>query len=241
MAVKIKICGITNEEDATWAVNMGASYIGLNFYSQSPRKVSPDQAAKVVKKVPPFVPCVGVFVDHPVQDILKVVAKTGVMGIQLHGDYSPEDCQALRSSFDGSVLLIKAFRVATDADLDPLVRYRDAATHFLLDAKVEEPVPAAPAEGAAPAAPSDNPARPLAAAAAQLGGTGKTYPWGLTERAKAQGVPVFVAGGLTPENVREAVKQTQPFAVDVASGVEKSPKRKDYDKMKAFIEQAKRG
>lgn len=232
MAVKVKICGITNEEDATWAVNMGASYIGVNFYSQSPRKVSPEQAAKIVKKVPPFVPVVGVFVDHTVQDILKIVGKTGVMGIQLHGEYSPEDCRALRASLDESVILIRVFRVASDADLDPIVNFRDAVTHFLLDAKVDEPVASVPAAEGAPA--PDAP--PVA-----VGGTGKTFPWNLAERAKSQGVPVFVAGGLTPENVREAVKQTQPFGVDVASGVEKSPKRKDYDKMKAFIEQARRG
>jgi phosphoribosylanthranilate isomerase len=226
LAVKVKICGITNPEDATWAVNLGADFLGLNFHSGSPRKVSPDQAAKVVQKVPPFVPCIGVFVNQSVDEIVKTVEKTGLMGVQLHGEYSPEDCQALRDRLEGSVPVIRVFRVKEDGDLDPLVLFRNAATHFLLDAKVEAPLPeAAPGE----------------TSSAPVGGTGQTFPWELVERAKGQGLPVFVAGGLTPDNVREAVKKTQPFGVDVASGVERSPKRKDYDKLKIFIEQAKKG
>jgi phosphoribosylanthranilate isomerase len=226
MGVKVKICGVTNEEDATWAVNLGADYVGLNFYSQSPRKVSPDMAAKIARKVPPFVPCVGVFVDHPVPEILKVVQKVGLMGVQLHGEYSPEDCRALAAGLDGSVVLLRSFRLGVEADLEPMGGFKEAVPYFLLDAKVED-------------APVD-PAAPGEAVPAPLGGTGRTFPWALAKSAKAFGPKLFVAGGLTPENVREAVKQTEPFAVDVASGVEKSPKRKDYDKMKRFIDAAKR-
>lgn len=206
---KIKICGITNEEDATWAVNLGAHYIGLNFCKESPRKVSPEQAAKIARKVPSFVPTVGVFVEQTVPEILKIVQKVGLAGVQLHGDHAPEDARALAEKLE--VLLIKAFRVGGEADLEPLAAYKDAVGYFLLDARVE---------GAA-------------------GGTGQTFPWDLAVRARALGKPIFLAGGLTPENVAAAVETAQPFAVDVASGVEKSPKRKDFDRMKKFIDEAK--
>lgn len=206
---KVKICGITNEEDATWAVNLGAHFIGLNFYSKSPRKVSPDLAGRVARKVPPFVPTVGVFVDHSVEDIVKIAQKVGLQGIQLHGEYSPEDCRRLSEQLES--FLMRVFRVATAADLESLGAYKEVCKYFLLDAKVED----------------------------QPGGTGQTFPWELATQARGFGVPVFLAGGLTPDNVAEAVEAARPFAVDVASGVEKSPKRKDYDKMKKFIEEAK--
>lgn len=206
---KIKICGVTNEEDATWAVNLGAHYIGLNFCKQSPRKVSPEQAAKIARKVPSFVPTIGVFVEHTVPEILKIAQKVGLGGVQLHGDQTPEDARALAEKLE--VLLIKAFRVAGEADLEPLAAYKDVVGYFLLDARVE---------GVA-------------------GGTGQTFPWDLAVRARAFGKPLFLAGGLTPDNVAQAVEAVQPFAVDVASGVEKSPKRKDFDRMKKFIDEAK--
>jgi phosphoribosylanthranilate isomerase len=211
MAVKVKICGVTNEEDATWAVNLGADYIGLNFHAKSPRKVSPDLAARIVKKVPPFIPCVGVFVEQKAEEVLRIVEKTGLMGVQLHGDHTPEDARTVTERMEVSV--IRAVRVAAEEDLAVIASFRGAATHVLLDAKVE----------------------------GLAGGTGKTFPWTLAKRAASFGLPVFLAGGLTPDNVRQAVAETQPFAVDVASGVEKSPKRKDLEKMKKFIEEAKRG
>ncbi|HRY30582.1 MAG TPA: phosphoribosylanthranilate isomerase [Elusimicrobiota bacterium] len=212
MAVKIKICGITNEEDATWAANLGAHYLGFNFWSQSPRKVSVEMALRVVEKTPPFVLPVGVFVDHPAADIVKIVKKTRLRGVQLHGEQTPEECGELRNSLDPSVFLCKVFRVAQAADMENAGLYTDSCQYFLLDARVE----------------------------GEPGGTGQTFPWDLAKQAKSHGVPIFLAGGLTPENVREAIKQAEPFGVDVASGVEKSPKRKDFDKLKSFIEQAKR-
>lgn len=208
--MKVKICGITNEEDATWAVNLGADYIGLNFAAKSPRKVSPEVAAKVAKKVPPFIPCIGVFVEQSAEQILKIVEKVGLMGVQLHGAHTPEDARAITERME--ITVVRAIRVAEEKDLNEVSSFRGAATHVLLDAKVE----------------------------GLAGGTGKTFPWALAKRAKSFGLPIFLAGGLTPENVRQAVLEAEPFAVDVASGVEKSPKRKDLDKMKKFIEEAKK-
>lgn len=206
---KVKICGITNEEDATWAVNLGAHYVGLNFHKDSPRKVSPDLAARIAKKVPSFVPTVGVFVEQTAAEIVKIAKKVGLAGVQLHGDHTVADCETIASELE--VFLIKAVRVGTEADVDALAAYKDAVGYFLLDARVD----------------------------GQLGGTGQTFPWELAARAKAFKKPIFLAGGLTVENVAQAIEAVQPFAVDVASGVEKSPKRKDFDKMKQFIEEVK--
>jgi phosphoribosylanthranilate isomerase len=206
---KVKICGVTNEEDAVWAVNLGAHYIGLNFHKDSPRKVSVEMAARIVKKVPTFVPCVGVFVEQNAEEILKIAGKTGLMGVQLHGEHTPEECRAIGEKME--VMIIRAFRVAGDADVDAIAPFKTVCSHVLLDAKVE----------------------------GLEGGTGQAFPWDLARRAKSFGLPLFLAGGLTPENVAQAVEEVQPFAVDVASGVEKSPRRKDFDKMKMFIEAAK--
>jgi phosphoribosylanthranilate isomerase len=212
MSVKVKICGITNEQDAVWAANLGADYVGFNFYGQSPRKVSPAQAAAVRAKLPPFVLPVGVFVNEKVDAIVKIVQKAGLKGVQLHGDETPQDCQALKDKLGPGVFIMKAARVSEAAHVEALAAYKDACDYFLLDARSD----------AAP------------------GGTGDIFPWDLAAQAKVHGVAVFAAGGLTPDNVSKAIKATQPFAVDVASGVEKTPKRKDYDKMKSFIDQVKR-
>jgi len=209
MAVKIKICGITNEEDAVWAVNLGVNYIGFNFHKDSPRKVSLDLATRMAPKIPPFVPTVGVFVEQTVEEIVKTASKVGLAGVQLHGNHTPEDCRFISERLE--VFIVRAFRVAEEKDLEPLPLFVDVCPYFLLDARVD---------GA-------------------LGGTGQTFPWDLAVRARAFKKPIFLAGGLTPDNVGEAVELVRPFAVDVASGVEKSPKRKDFDKMKKFIQGAK--
>jgi phosphoribosylanthranilate isomerase len=210
--VKVKICGITNEEDATWAANLGADYVGFNFYSQSPRKVSPASAAAIRAKLPPFVLPVGVFVDDGVDGVVKIVQKAGLKGVQLHGDQTPEDCRALKEKLGPGVFVMKAARVSEAAHVEALAAFKDVCDYFLLDARSD----------------------------AAMGGTGEKFPWELAAQAKSHGLPIFAAGGLTPDNVSQAIKKTQPFGVDVASGIEKSPKRKDYDKMKNFIDQAKR-
>jgi len=211
MSVKVKICGVTNEQDAQWAANLGADFIGLNFWSGSPRKVSVDMGAGIVAKLPPFVVPVGVFVDNPPEEIAKTVKKTGVKGVQLHGEQSPAEVAALAQALGPSVFIMKAFRVSAPEHLNAAADYKPHCKYFLIDARVE----------------------------GEAGGTGQTFPWELAAAAKAHGLPVFVAGGLTPNNAEEAVEKTQPFGLDTASGVEKTPKRKDYDKMKAFIERAK--
>src|SRR5689334_14827000 len=95
--IKIKICGVTNMQDALWAVNLGTDYIGLNFYPQSPRKVSPKNAKDIVSKLPPFVIPVGVFVDAEPAEVNKLIKSVPLKAVQLHGQESPEYCGALKA------------------------------------------------------------------------------------------------------------------------------------------------
>lgn len=215
MSAKVKICGITNKDDATWAINYGADYIGVNFYKESPRHVSVATAVKWLPSLPPFVPVIGVFVDETNETILKAVDHLNLKGVQLHGNESAEQVAALKNELAGqgrSVMIIKAFRIADESNLAPIADYLPHVDHLLLDSRVE----------------------------GQMGGTGERFSWDLAVKAKDMGKTIFLAGGLTPDNVKEAVKKVSPYAVDVASGVEKSPKRKDLDKMKNFITTAKK-
>jgi phosphoribosylanthranilate isomerase len=213
--MKTKICGVTNKEDAIWAINYGADYVGLNFFKESPRHVTAGTAAKWVSEVPPFANLVGVFVDAPLKEIVDTVVKLKLKGVQLHGSESPAMLNDLRQTLSGmgvKVFIVKAFRVQDESSLSALGDYQGAADYFLLDAH----------------------------SADAMGGTGMTFNWDLALKAKDIGTPIFLAGGLTPENVKDAVKKVQPFAVDVASGVEKSPKRKDLKKVQDFIQNAKK-
>jgi phosphoribosylanthranilate isomerase len=215
MSAKVKICGITNKDDATWAINYGADYLGVNFYKESPRHVTVSTAAKWLPSLPPFIPVIGVFVDETNETILKAVDHLNLKGVQLHGNESVEQVAALKNELAGqgrSVMIIKAFHIASDDSLAGIADYLPHVDHLLLDSKVD----------------------------GQMGGTGERFNWDLAIKAKEMGKSIFLAGGLTPENVKEAVKRVSPYAVDVASGVEKSPKRKDLDKMKMFITTAKK-
>lgn len=198
--VRVKICGITCLDDALAAVEAGADALGFVF-APSPRRVTPEEAARIVRRLPPFVTTVGLVVDQDPRPILEACP---LDAIQFHGSETPEMVAALGSR------AIKAFRVRERADLEGLAEYAGAAA-FLLDAFV--------------------PGRP--------GGTGERFPWDLAVEAKRFGVPVIVAGGLSPENVALCVRTTRPYGVDVSSGVEFEPGRKDPERVRAFIAAAK--
>jgi phosphoribosylanthranilate isomerase len=207
--VKVKICGVTNYDDALLAANLGADFIGLNFYKDSPRKVSVKNAKEIVSKMPPFVAVAGVFVDEPLEELVKTAKKVPLKYIQLHGSETPEYCaQAAQSS---GLPVIKAFRISDEKSLEEIPKYSESASFFLLDAFVP----------------------------GEQGGTGEVFNWDLAVKAKEYGKPVFLAGGLTPENLTEAILKVQPFAVDAASGVERLERRKDYDKLNKFIRAAR--
>jgi len=202
--VRVKICGITNAEDAMVSVMSGADALGFVFFRESPRYITPDAAASIIRMLPPFVSTVGVFVNAPVERVREVVMRAGLTHAQLHGEESPEDCRALGSK------AIKAFRVDKISDLAPIEKYSSCASAFLLDAYSKT----------------------------AFGGTGMTFNWDVAVEAKRYG-RIILAGGLTPENVADAVHRVQPYAVDTSSGVEAEKGRKDHHKVRMFIARAK--
>lgn len=198
---RVKICGITTWDDARLSIDLGASALGFNFHPPSPRAIAPAEAWSIVRRLPPFVEAVGVFVDWPPAVVAALARALRLRTVQLHGKESPREVQELAREFH----VIKALRVPRGFRLAKLSRYRQARG-FLLDGF----------------------ARGL------LGGTGRTLDWKLARAARRYG-RIFLAGGLTPENVAEAIRVAQPYAVDVASGVESRPGRKDPAKLRALF------
>jgi len=207
---KVKICGITNLEDALLAAELGADELGFNFYKGSKRYLLPQDAREIIDQSPNRSGNVGVFVNEPIDSLLEIADFAGIDGIQLHGDEDMayiENLQKRTKRF-----IIKAFRVAPD---------------FLVGDVLDWPL--------------DFPLFDTHSSD-RYGGTGETFDW------EEFGVDIYLwfpvsaylAGGLNPENVADAVRVVRPYAVDVASGVEAQPGKKDPNKMKAFIENAKK-
>lgn len=200
--VRVKICGITNAEDALAAVEAGADALGFVFHEKSPRNISPQKAAAIIATLPPFVQTVGLFVDADPERVNWVADFCGLDLVQLHGDEDPEECTEIRRR------VIKAFRIKDQSSLARLGKYHVAG--YLLDAWSPD----------------------------AHGGTGTTFDWELL-RDIAHDRPIILAGGLDPGNVGQAVEQVRPYAVDVSSGVESAPGKKDADKVRQFIRNAK--
>jgi phosphoribosylanthranilate isomerase len=210
-ALRIKICGITSEHDACLAASLGADALGLNFYPKSPRYVSPAVAAGIVRALPPFVEPVGLFVNEPLSQVFAMARSLGPLRtVQWHGE-EPEAYGEPEFRF------IPAFQVR---DADGLAR----VSRYLEFCRSLDRLPAAVLiDGHVPG---------------QYGGTGQAAPWRLLADFRPA-VPLILAGGLTPENVAEAVRAVRPYGVDVASGVEAAPGRKDAEKVRRFIESAR--
>jgi phosphoribosylanthranilate isomerase len=202
--VKIKVCGITNSNDALLAVALGADALGFIFYPKSPRYVEPEAARQIISQLPPFVAAVGVFVDEAAATVQDLAARVGLDWLQLHGRETPEYCRSLGRK------VIKGFRIKDVSSLAELAPDRDAAVALLLDTYKK----------------------------GQVGGTGEIFDWHLAKQAQAYG-HIILAGGLTPENVAQAIAAAQPQAVDVASGTEAAPGKKDPEKLRAFLAAAK--
>jgi phosphoribosylanthranilate isomerase len=199
MITKVKICGITNYEDAAAAMQMGADLLGFNFCPASPRYVPPAQAAGIINKLPAFVDVAGVFVNSPLDEIRDIAGQCRLDWVQLHGDESPEFCRWL--AYD-SARTMKALRIKDAADLRQVDRYFTDA--ILLDAY--------------------DPAR--------YGGTGVTFDWNIIGHI---GRRVFLAGGVNAANAAAAV-ELGVYGIDVCSGIESAPGKKDHKKMKALFE-----
>ena len=193
MRIRIKVCGITRKQDAEAAVSLGVDALGFIFTRKSPRYVDPDFAAQLTVLVPPFVSRVGVFVDSDLDQVKHIVARAGLTQVQLHGKESAEYCRELRN-WNRSLSICKAFLVGGQPmELDPAL-YRGAIDCVLFDTYLK----------------------------GMDGGTGKTFDWDKIAELHVD-VPLILAGGLTPDNVGEAIKRTLPYAVDVNSGVEDRP------------------
>jgi phosphoribosylanthranilate isomerase len=212
---RIKICGVTRPEDAAHAVACGAGAIGINFFPGSPRFVAEELAREIVGTVADRAEIVGVFVNESPGTIVALCGRLGIRRVQLHGDESPGDASRL------PLWRMRAVHADRVPDLPALLAYPCEA--FLFDSG---------GKGA-------------------YGGTGRELAWGeLADRfpgiTGVRGIgkapkPWFLAGGLTPSNVKRAILEARPSGVDVASGVESSPGRKDPGKVEMFIEHAKAG
>lgn len=197
---RIKICGITNLEDARAAVAAGADALGFNFYEKSPRYLTPQSARAVVREMPPEVLCVGVFVNESKEAIESAVAESCVAAAQLHGDEPPEFCEGLSVK-----RIVKALRGRAGFDAKGAALYKTEA--ILLDAY-----------------------DPRA-----WGGTGRVCDWELARRVREAVPRLYLAGGLTAENVAEAIRVVGPYGVDVCGGVERAPGLKDHALVRRFV------
>lgn len=204
--VKVKICGITNEDDARVAVEAGADALGFIMYRKSPRFVEAAVVKRIINDLPPFVAAVGVFVNEEAAAVRRLMDECGLALAQLHGDESAAYCEGLgRPS-------MKALRLKNRGTFLALAEFQGRANvrAFVLDAFSDQ----------------------------AYGGTGQTVDWTLAAEA-ARASRVLLAGGLTPDNVAEAIRQVRPYGVDVSSGVEVRPGQKDHVKVRTFIEAAR--
>ena len=202
--VKVKICGITNFEDAQTAILAGCDMLGFVFYEKSPRYIRPDRAGDIISGLPGEVEKAALFVNEQkktVIDILNQIKEIDIL--QFHGDETPDYCNAFNKR------IIKAIRVKNEDSIKQMASYN--VNFFLLDAFKKD----------------------------VYGGTGENFEWKLAKDAKAYNVPIILSGGLNPENVKEAIELVEPYAVDVSSGVEISPGRKDPELIKKFIQKVK--
>jgi phosphoribosylanthranilate isomerase len=204
--VRVKICGITNENDARAACEAGADSLGFNFYKASPRHVSGAEVAKIRPHLPANIEAVGVFVNAGAADVAKLCASLRLDAVQLHGDETPQRVADLAAT----IPVIKAFRVGPDFLLETLDEYAKASA-YLLDA----------------------------AETGQYGGTGRTNDWALAQSA-ARTRRIILAGGLNAENVAAAIHLVRPYGVDVASGVESKPGKKDAARLREFVQEVRR-
>ncbi|MEW6185029.1 MAG: phosphoribosylanthranilate isomerase [Thermodesulfobacteriota bacterium] len=202
--IKVKICGITNLEDALLAAEAGVEALGFIF-AESPRKISPEKAKGIIELLPPFIKTVGVFVNEEPVRIKEIVSFCGLDLVQLHGEESPEISRELMPRS------VKAFRIKGEKDIQAIEKYRGKVRAILLDTFQK----------------------------GKAGGTGLTFDWTLAVKAKETGIPLILAGGLGPENIQEAIRTVQPYAVDVNSGIEEKPGKKDPVLLRRLMEKIK--
>jgi phosphoribosylanthranilate isomerase len=209
----IKICGTTNLEDAEAAVEAGANALGFVFYERSARNIKPAVAREIVSHLPKMVERIGVFVDQSIEDMLQIAESVGLTGVQLHSDSARRIDEAVAMKARTSVL--KTILVFQAQDLKESILISENARKTVYAVLVDSG--------------SD----------IQVGGTGKKFDWNKTQRmiqSLSLLIPVIIAGGLNAENVADAMNLFQPFGVDVVSGVEARPGKKDHAKVRTFVQ-----
>jgi phosphoribosylanthranilate isomerase len=196
----VKICGITNLDDALCAVEAGAGALGFNFYKPSPRYIDPASAREIVEQLTGRVLTVGVFVNEESEQLKSIAREAGIAALQLHGDESKQYCRELNDWY-----AIKVFAVGEDFNMNEAVDYPVEAV--MVDARHKS----------------------------LRGGTGLLSDWSVAKRIRESGKPLFLAGGLSPDNVREAITVVKPYAVDACSLLEDAPGKKNHKRMQDFL------
>ncbi|MBW4627994.1 MAG: phosphoribosylanthranilate isomerase [Brasilonema octagenarum HA4186-MV1] len=204
--MRVKICGITQPQQGKAIASFGATALGFICVPTSPRYINIEQIRAVVEQLPEKIDKIGVFANTSVPEITQTVVHSGLTGVQLHGDESPEFCQQLRQLLP-DIEIIKALRIRSFEDTEKAETYTSNADTLLLDAYHPQ----------------------------QLGGTGTTLDWTMLQQFRPS-CPWFLAGGLTPENIIQALTQITPSGIDLSSGVERAPGDKDLDKVAKLFE-----
>ena len=197
----VKICGITNLDDALAAVEAGADALGFNFYKPSPRYITPQHAREIIEQLPDSVLTVGVFVNEELDTVKDIAKEARLQALQLHGDESADYCRELAADF----YVIKTFAVSDNFDIQATHEYKVEA--IMLDTKHNK----------------------------LRGGTGQVFDWSVAQQARKTIPKLFLAGGLSPENVENAVEIVRPFAVDACSALEDTPGKKNHERMRVFV------
>ncbi len=202
--IKVKICGITNLEDAVSSIEAGTDALGFVFYKKSPRYITPEEASRIIKELPAHIIKIGVFANAKEKVIRRIAKFCSLDILQFHGNESAEFCRRF-----GGYKIIKVIRIKDRIDLKNMLKYKPFAYLFDTYTKLK------------------------------LGGSGKNFNWKLVSPLARVGRPIFLSGGLTAKNVKEAIKAACPDWVDVSSSVEITPGKKDREKVKDFIREAK--
>lgn len=204
--MRVKICGITQPQQSMAIASLGATALGFICVPSSPRYVTREKIQAAVVELPDHIHKIGVFANSSISEISNTVITSGLTGVQLHGDESPEFCYQLRQSLPQTEI-IKAWRVRSLEHLQSTANYIDYVDTFLLDAYHPQ----------------------------HLGGTGQTLDWQMLKEFNPS-CPWFLAGGLSPDNILDALNQLHPHGIDLSSGVELSPGDKDLNKVALLFE-----
>lgn len=206
LMLRVKICGITQLEDALLACELGADAIGFIFYEKSPRWITIEQAAIISNRLPEHVARIGVFVKTPPDEIKVHLKQSKLTAVQLHGNYALSDIEQFTPE-----QAIAVARVSGTFQVQQLESYQQRTAAILLDTHKK----------------------------GLYGGTGETFDWQAAIEAKAYG-RIILAGGLNPENVQQAAETATPYALDISSGVEAEPGKKDHAKLRQLFENLKK-